>query len=161
MIVMNESPAAATAPLEAPGGPRPIDPRGPRFNQAVLSVALLAGYLADWRPVIPVFAVVLLIGSAFGPRFGPFLRLYATFIKPRLAPADELEDPRPPRFASTIGVGFLSAASIALLAGAPGLAWGLALVVAALAGLAAVTGICVGCEVYLFVARRREVGAAP
>jgi glycosyltransferase involved in cell wall biosynthesis len=29
--------------------------------------------------------------------------------------------------------------------------------VAALAGLAAVTGICVGCEVYLFLARRRGV----
>jgi hypothetical protein len=33
--------------------------------------------------------------------------------------------------------------------------WVLALIVAALAGLAAATGICVGCEVYLFIARRR------
>jgi len=123
----------------------------------VLSVALLAGFLADWRAVIPLFAIVLLIGSAFGPRYGPFLRLYATVIKPRLAPPDELEDPRPPRFASTIGVAFLAGATIALLTGLPGLAWGLALVVATLAGLAAVTGICVGCEVYLFVARRRGV----
>ncbi|MGI8794475.1 MAG: DUF4395 family protein [Acidimicrobiales bacterium] len=37
------------------------------------------------------------------------------------------------------------------------MAWGLALIVAALAGLAASTGICVGCEVYLFLARRRGV----
>jgi hypothetical protein len=147
---------AATEPV----GPRPIDPRGPRFNQAVLSVALLAGFLADWRVVIPLFAVVLLVGSAFGPRYGPFLRLYASVIKPRLGPPDELEDPRPPRFASTIGVLFLGAATVALLAGSPGVAWGLALVVAALAGLAAVTGICVGCEVYLFIARRRGVVTA-
>ncbi len=135
--------------------PRPIDPRGPRFNQAVLTLALLVGFLADLELVVPVFAGVLFLGAAFGPRYGPFLRLYADVIRPRLAPPAELEDPRPPRFAAAIGVAFLVAASIAFLAGAPGVGWTLALVVAALAGLAAVTGICVGCEVYLFLARRR------
>lgn len=135
--------------------PRPIDPRGPRFNQAVLTLALLVGFLADLELVVPVFAGVLFLGAAFGPRYGPFLRLYADVIRPRLAPPAELEDPRPPRFAAAIGVAFLVAASIAFVAGAPGVGWSLALVVAALAGLAAVTGICVGCEVYLFLARRR------
>ncbi|HEY5697143.1 MAG TPA: DUF4395 domain-containing protein [Acidimicrobiales bacterium] len=136
-------------------GPPPIDPRGPRTNQAVLAVALLAGFLADWRPVVPIFAVVLLLGAAFGPRYGPVLRFYADVVKPRLGPPAELEDPRPPRFAAAVGVAFLVAASLSFLAGAPGLAWSLALVVAALAGLAAVTGICVGCEVYLWLARLR------
>lgn len=135
--------------------PRPIDPRGPRFNQAVLTLALLVGFLAGFEPVVPVFAGVLFLGAAFGPRYGPFLRLYADVIRPRLAPPAELEDPRPPRFAAAIGVAFLVAASVAFVAGAPGVGWTLALVVAALAGLAAVTGICVGCEVYLFLARRR------
>ena len=37
--------------------PAPIDPRGPRTNQAVLAVALLVGFLADWRAVVPIFAV--------------------------------------------------------------------------------------------------------
>ena len=133
----------------------PIDPRGPRFNQAVLAVALLAGLLADWRPVVPLFAVVLLLGAAFGPRYGPFLRLYADVIRPRLSPPTVLEDPRPPRFAAAVGVLFLSAASLAFLAGASAVGWTLALVVAALAGLAAVTGLCVGCEIYLLLARRR------
>lgn len=137
--------------------PRPIDPRGPRFNQAVLTVALLAGFVADARPVVPAFAVVLLLGAAFGPRYGPFLRLYADFVRPRLAPPAELEDPRPPRFAAAVGVVFLSAATVAFAAGAVGLGWGLALVVAALAGLAATTGLCVGCEIYLLLARRRGV----
>ena len=134
--------------------PRPIDPRGPRFNQGVLTVALLAGFVADVRPVVPVFAVVLLLGAAFGPRYGPFLRLYADVVRPRLAPPRELEDPRPPRFAAAIGVLFLSAATVAFAAGAVALGWGLALVVAALAGLAATTGLCVGCELYLLLARR-------
>lgn len=136
-------------------GPPPIDPRGPRTNQAVLAVALLAGFLVDWRPVVPIFAVVLLLGAAFGPRYGPVLRFYADVVKPRLGPPAELEDPRPPRFAAAVGVAFLVAASLSFLAGAPGLAWSLALVVAALAGLAAVTGICVGCEVYLWISRLR------
>ena len=137
--------------------PKPIDPPGPRFNQAVLTVALLGAYLVDAEVVVPVFAVVLLLGAAFGPRYGPFLRLYAEVIKPRLAPPADLEDPRPPRFAAAVGVVFLTAATIAFAAGASGIGWGLALVVAALAGLAAVTGICVGCEIYLFLARRRGV----
>src|SRR5918912_1655882 len=112
--------------------PRPIDPRGPRFNQAVLTVALLAGFLFDWRPVVPVFAAVLFLGAAFGSRYGPFLRLYADAIRPRLAPPKELEDPRPPRFAAAVGVLFLGGASVAFIAGAAALGWALALLVAAL-----------------------------
>src|SRR5688500_7204830 len=103
--------------------PKPIDPRGPRFNQAVLTVALLGAFLLDARLVVPVFAVVLLLGAAFGPRYGPFLRLYAEVIRPRLAPPADLEDPRPPRFAAAVGVVFLTAATLAFAAGAVGLGW--------------------------------------
>ena len=137
--------------------PKPIDPRGPRFNQAVLTVGLLGAYLLDAQVVVPVFAIVLFLGAAFGPRYGPFLRFYADVVKPRLAPPADLEDPRPPRFAAAIGVGFLTAATLAFVAGATTLGWALALIVAALAGLAAVTGICVGCEVYVLLARWRGV----
>lgn len=137
--------------------PAPIDPRGPRFNQAVLATALLGGFLVDWRPVVPLFALVLLAGAALGPRYGPFLALYATVFRPRLGPPRELEDPRPPRFSAALGVAFLTAGSLAFLAGQAGLGWGLALIVAALAALSAVTGICVGCEIYLLLARRRPV----
>ena len=141
----------------------PIDPRGPRFNQAVLAVALFGGFLVDWRPAVPLFALVLLAGAAFGPRYGPFLALYAKVVRPRLSPPRELEDPRPPRFSAALGVVFLAAGTLAFAAGSPGVAWSLALVVAALAALAAVTGICVGCEIYLLLARRRSgaSGAVP
>ena len=140
--------------------PRPIDPRGPRFNQAILTVALLGGFLTGAWPVVPVFAAVLFLGAAFGPRYGPFLRLYADVVRPRLRPPQELEDPRPPRFAAAVGVAFLAAATVAFLAGAEAVGWVLALVVAALAGLAAVTGICVGCEIYLLLARRRGLAVS-
>lgn len=126
----------------------------------MLAVALVAGFLLQdlggWV-VIPVWAVVLFLGAAFGPRVGPFLRLYADVVKPRLGAPNVLEDPRPPRFAAAIGTVFLVAASLALLAGLGALAWALALVVAALAALAAITGLCVGCEVYVLIARARGV----
>ncbi len=144
----------------AAGVPDPIDPRGPRFNQAVLAVTLVVGFVFDWRWIVAVFAAVLLLGATFGPRWGPFLRLFAVAIRPRLGPPSELEDPRPPRFAAAVGVVFLTGAGVAFLAGAPVVGWVLALIVAALAGLAATTGICVGCEIYLWVARRRGVRLA-
>jgi len=137
--------------------PSPIDPRGPRFNQSVLTLALVVGFLLQVWLVVPIFAVVLLLGAAFGPKYGPFLRIYAELIKPRLAPPTELEDPRPPRFAAAVGVAFLGAATLAFLVGATTVGWGLALIVAALAALAATSGICVGCEIYLWLARRRGI----
>jgi hypothetical protein len=140
--------------------PRPIDPRGPRFNQAVLAVGLLVAFVLGFWPAAPAFALVLFLGAAFGPRYGPFLRLYAQVIRPRLAPPGELEDPRPPRFAAVVGTVFLTAATVAFAAGSTGLGWALALIVAVLAGLAASTGLCIGCELYLLVARRRGFVAA-
>jgi len=133
----------------------PIDPRGPRTNQAVLAAGLVLGFAFDWWFVAPIFAVVLFLGVAFGPRANPTMRFYADVIRPRLGPPSELEDPRPPRFAATVGVVFLVAATVAFAAGAFTLGWSLALIVALLAALAATTGICVGCEMYLAVAKRR------
>jgi Domain of unknown function (DUF4395) len=137
--------------------PQPIDPRGPRLNQAVLTVALLVGFLFDLRVIVPSFGAVLFLGAAFGPRYGPVLRVYSTLVRPRLGPPAHLEDPRPPRFAAAVGVLFLTAATIAFIAGAAGVGWALSLIVAVLAGLAATTGICVGCEIWLYVARRRRI----
>lgn len=135
--------------------PPPIDARMPRFNQGVLAVVLLGGFVFGATWVIPVWGVVLALGAAFGPRYGPVLRLYAQVVAPRLGPPTDLEDPRPPRFAAAVGTAFLGLATLALLVGLDGLAWVLALVVAALAALAAATGVCVGCEIYLWY-RRRE-----
>ena len=140
--------------------PRPIDPRGPRFNQAMIAALLLVGFVADWEALVPAAAVILALGAALGPRFGPFLVVYAYLVRPRLGPPGELEDPRPPRFAATLGTVVLAASSVAFLIGTEAVGWVLALLVALLAGLAASTGICVGCEIYLFLARRRGVRMA-
>ena len=135
--------------------PAPIDPRGPRTNQAVLATALVLGFVFGQTWVAPLFAVVLLLGAAFGPKWGPVLRFYGAVIRPRLAPPRELEDPRPPRFAAAVGVVFLVAATISFALGATVVGWVLSLMVAALAALAAITGLCVGCEMYVLAVRLR------
>ena len=144
--------SAAVAPR---GAPAPIDPRGPRTNQAVLATGLAVGVLQSQEWVAAVFAVVLFLGAAFGPRFGPVLRFYAEVIKPRLAPPSELEDPRPPRFSAWVGTVFLTLATVAFLLDLAPVGWALVVVVAALAALSAVTGLCVGCEMYVALVRLR------
>lgn len=141
--------------MNATSAPAPIDPRGPRTNQAVLSCALIIGFLAGLQWVVPVFAIVLALGAVFGPEYGPILRLFQKVIRPRLAAPAELEDPRPPRFAAGVGVVFLVAASVMFAIGADGAGWTLSLIVAALAALAAISGICVGCEMYVLYVRLR------
>jgi hypothetical protein len=156
---MTASPLPAHAVLAEPAlhhTPAAIDPRGPRTNQAVLAIGLAVGFIVGWWPVAPVFAVVLGIGVAFGPRWGPVLVAYRHLLAPRLGPPDELEDPRPPRFAAAVGVVFLVAATVAFALGAATVGWVLTLTVAALAALAATTGVCVGCEMYLLPARLRR-----
>lgn len=142
--------------MAPPPSPTPIDPRGPRFNQAVVSVLLLGAFVVELPLVVPVVALAL-AGAALGPRWGPFLGVYRRLVRPRLGPPRRLEDPRPPRFAAAFGAVVLSVATIAFLAGLGVVGWVLTLVVAVLAGLAVATGICVGCEVWMFLARRRGV----
>lgn len=139
-------------------GPKPIDARGPRFNQALVALLLLAGFVFEIREIIPAMGVVLLLSALGGARLGPFLRIYRDVVAPQLGPPTEIEDPRPPRFAATVGTVFCGVATLALVAGVPGLAWALALIVAALAALAAVTGLCVGCEAYVWFKKHSAGG---
>jgi hypothetical protein len=138
---------------------RMIDPRQPRFGQAITGILLLLGYLLDWPLVIPILAAVLAGASILGARANPYAYLFRAFKRlAGLGPPRELEEAAPPRFANTLGFLFLTAATIAYFAfGAPlldgWLAWGLALLVSALALLAAVTGLCVGCEFYVLARR--------
>jgi len=157
---MSTSVVGFTLVAMASVAPKPIDPRGPRFNQACIALVLLVAFVANWPLVVPGVAVILFAGAALGPRFGPFLAFFATVIKPRLGPPSELEDPRPPRFAAAFGSLVLAVATLAFVGDQVDLAWALALAVAVLAGLAAGSGICVGCEIYLVIARRRGVPVA-
>ena len=96
------------------------------------------------------------VGLTLGRRFCLPCRLWFDVLQPRLGEG-AIEDARVPRFANVIGAVFLTASSVLLYAGYSTLGWALALIVAALALLATVTGLCVGCELYMLLARARGI----
>ncbi len=133
-----------------------IDSRGPRTNQAIVGVGALIAFLLQQEWIIVLLALQLIVGLTLGRRFCLPCRLWFDVLQPRLGEG-QIEDARVPRFANVIGAIFLTAASILLYAGFATVGWALPLIVAALALLAATTGICVGCEMYMLLARVRGI----
>lgn len=132
-----------------------IDARQPRLGQGITGTLLVLNFvLAPKVPVaIPLLAAVMGFASLLGPRFNVYAYLFKA-LKPRFGPPKELEEPWPPRFANLLGFIFLTGGTVAFYGFDSSVAaWGLGLLVAALALLAAITGLCVGCE--FFVIGRR------
>jgi hypothetical protein len=152
-----------TDPGASSGSPaRPgIDPRGPRVGAGLTAVVLAVALLTGSVWVLAGQAVVFALGSLFGVQNSPYGLLYRRLIRPRLAPPTEVEDPAPPRFAQTIG---LVVTGLGLILAAAGVG-GAVEVAAALALVAAflnsVFGLCLGCELYLVLARLRAPRTAP
>ena len=133
-----------------------IDARGPRFSAAlttvVLAIALVTGSL--W--VATFQAVVFAIGAIKGPQFTPYAFIYRTLIKPRLKSPLRTEDVRPPKFAQSIGLIFALVALVGSAAGAP-VVFTVAIAAAlAAAFLNAAFDFCLGCQIYLLLARLRS-----
>jgi hypothetical protein len=124
-----------------------IDARAPRFNQAVVgALSAVAVTTGPWW-LLALLALQLAVGLTLGRRWCLPCVAYFELVQPRLGEGP-LEDARPPRFANLIGVVFLTAASASFAAGWDRVGTVLGAVVAALALLAAATGLCVGCEAY-------------
>ena len=124
-----------------------IDSRAPRANQLVIGTLSLLAIPTGWWWLLALLALQLAIGLAFGRRYCLACVAYFELVQPRFGEGP-LEDARPPRVANMVGLVFLSAASLAYVAGAPVLGAVLGGLVTALALLAAGTGFCTGCEVY-------------
>ena len=133
-----------------------IDSRGPRFNQAVIGSLALLAFLTGWWPLLAILAAQLALGLTLGRRWCLPCLAYFELVQP-LFGAGPIEDARPPRFANTVGVVVLGAASVAHAVGLSVLGWTLGLLVAGLALLAAATGFCAGCEIYRLGARVRGI----
>ena len=138
---------------------RGIDPRGPRFGAALTALLLIASILLGPGAGTAVLAVVVIsfmVGAIRGPGGTWQGWLYRRAVRPRLGPPVELEDPEPPRFAQTVG---LVITGVGLGLTLLGVTWALP-VFAALAlvaaGLNAVTGFCLGCQMYLLLVRLRR-----
>jgi hypothetical protein len=124
-----------------------IDSRAPRFNQATIGTLALLAALAGWGWLAGLLALQLVVGLVFGRRFCLPCLAYFELVQPRLGEG-LLEDSRPPRAANMVGAAVLGGATLAYALGADVAGTVLALLVAALALLAAVTGFCTGCEAY-------------
>lgn len=133
-----------------------IDARAPRFNQATVGLVSLLGVAAGWWPLFALLALQLGIGLRFGRRYCLACVAYFELVQPRFGEGP-VEDSRPPRFANQVGLVVLSAATVAHLVGQPLAGNALGGLVAALALLAAATGLCVGCEMYRIGARIRGI----
>jgi Domain of unknown function (DUF4395) len=131
-----------------------IDSRAPRTNQAVIGSLALLAFVLDAQWLIALLALQFIVGLTLGRRWCLPCLLYFEVIQPRIGEG-RLEDSRPPRFANQVGAVFLSAATISFLAGAATFGWVLALIVSTLALFSAMSGVCVGCEMYVLIARAR------
>jgi hypothetical protein len=150
----------STITTQHPSGARlasGIDPRGPQFAATLTSVALIVVLLLAPGPaavaVLGLQAAVFAVGAAYGVQHTPYAWLFRTLVRPRLSAPAELEDPAPPRFAQTVGLGFAVVGLAGFLAGLDvvGLvATGFALVAALLNAL---FRFCLGCEMYLLIRR--------
>ena len=133
-----------------------IDERAPRVNQTIVGVLAAVGVATGFWPIDALLALQLTLAVTLGRRYCLPCLLYFEVIQPRFGEG-RLEDSRPPRFANQVGAAFLWSASVASAAGLLGLGAVLGGIVAALALLAATTGLCVGCIVYRLAARLRGV----
>lgn len=139
--------SAASAPTTS------VDPRGVRFGAGVTSVVLAAVLVTQSGWLLAAQAVVFGVGAVAGVRRSPYAVLFASAVRPRLGPPKQAEPARPPQFAQAVGLVFavIGVLGFALGATVVGLvATGLALVAAL---LNAVTGFCLGCEMYLLIRR--------
>ena len=138
-----------------------IDPRGPRFGAAITAVLLLTVVYLSLSPTTFSVSVSLLgivvalfaIGAFLGNSKHPYGYLYKRLVRPLLQAPKELEDSRPPQFAQLVG---LLVAGTGLVLGGLDIQLGLTIAAAAAffaAFLNAVFNYCLGCQIWLGLAR--------
>lgn len=137
------------AEMSAPGGGTWLLP--------ALSVGQRA---ADLGFALLLVSALLFLWGVLSPRTAPWGVLFRRLVQPRLGAPTALEDPRPPRFAQGVGLLVTTIGLVLHLAGVP---WALP-IAAALAFVAAflnaVSGLCLGCQLYLLLQRIGIVGRA-
>jgi hypothetical protein len=146
--------------------PDQVDVRGPRFvawvTTGVLIVTLVVATVSPVTAavILGIQTIVFAIGAWRGPRRHPYGLVFAKFVAPRLSAVTEREPVPPLKFAQLVGFVFA-------IVGTAGFAFGiplLGLIATAFALFAAFLnaafGICLGCQLYPFVARVRRTPAS-
>jgi hypothetical protein len=124
----------------------------PRFDQGLLALVLVTGFVFSAPLVIPLVAVVSGI-SAVRPEISPVPRLISLLVEQRFGPdagASMRAEGYPPpwRAAAALLSGILAVGTLVLAIGDRAPAWAFGLTAAALGALASVGGVCVGCQLH-------------
>jgi hypothetical protein len=150
----NASTLPAGTPNQAPAG---IDPRGPRFGAgvtaALLAITLLLGTGPAATALLSVVGLLFLLGVTRGVQGTLQGLAFKAWVRRRLAPPAELEDPRAPRFAQLVGLLVVGVGLLFAALGFPAAVPVAAAVALVAAFLNSAFGLCLGCELYL-VGRR-------
>jgi hypothetical protein len=141
----NAMPADSAAALPPA---RMIDPRGHRFGAAVSGLLLIGSFALNAPIGVAIALASIGISAAFGLRWSVYGIAWRRIVRILGLGKVEPEHEYPPRFAQTLGSTALILSLLAFAAGAPAIGWTLALAVAGLQGLLAVTGYCLGCRLY-------------
>jgi hypothetical protein len=124
-----------------------------------MALVLVTGFVFSAPLVMPVVGVVAAV-SAVRPEVSPVPRLIALLVEQRLGAdaADSVRGdgyPPPWRMAAALLTAILAVGTLVLAVGDRSVAWAFGLPAAALAALASVGGVCVGCQIH---ARRSQRG---
>jgi hypothetical protein len=141
------------SPAQSPSAGGFLDPRGPRFGAAITTVVLIVVLATGWGWLLAAQALAFALSAFSDLRLSPYGWLYRRFVRPRLTPPTELENPAPPVFAQFVGLGFALVGSLAYLVGWDVLALVATALALAAAFLNAAFDYCLGCEVYLLLHR--------
>jgi hypothetical protein len=131
----------------------------PRFDQGLLALVLVTGFVFSTPMVIPLVAVIAGV-SAVKPEVSLVPRLITLLLEQRFGKetADSVRAegyPPPWRAAAALLAVLLAAGTLVLAVGDRALAWAFALPAAGLGALASVGGVCVGCQLHARRSGRR------
>ncbi|CUR55215.1 putative Integral membrane protein [metagenome] len=139
-----------------------VDPRALRFSAAatagVLVVVLLTVGFARPLALGLLASQVAVFGFTAGVsvHWSVWAQIFARVIWPRIGAATELVEARPARFAQFIGFVVTVVALLGFIMGRDGLGYGCTAVAVVGAVINAITGVCLGCRIYLLAAGRRQ-----
>ena len=144
-VMPNAVPAEAAAQLPPA---RMIDPRGHRFGAALSGLLLIVSFVFGWVPGVLLALLSIGVSAAFGLKYSIYGAIWRRIVKVAKLGKAEPEHEYPPRFAQTLGSIALLFSLVAFGLGATTVGWILALGVAGLQMVLAITGYCLGCRLY-------------
>lgn len=141
-----------------PLGADRVDPRAPRFGQAITAALLALGIALRAPALVAAVAAILWVAVLSDWKVDLYGLLWRYAMIPIVGRPREREPAAPHRFAKLVGATFTLAAVVLLAADVALVGYAIAGLVALLAAVAAVFDLCLGCKMYRQVSFFRNLG---